>query len=529
MKKKQIMISALLTAALTVIPVLSGCAKREEAASAEYYTESSSYMMYDTEYESVSEEVEWNTEEYDHIDENGFKSVAANPLSTFSADVDTASYSNMRHMVGEGRIPDADAIRTEELLNYFYYDLPEPEGDEPFSVSYEMTDCPWNADTKLLFVGLQAKKLDREQLPPSNLVFLVDVSGSMDSPDKLPLVQQAFRMLTEQLRPEDRISIVTYASSDEVIIEGATGEQGPEIMEAVDRLTAGGGTAGAAGITTAYKIAERNFIEGGNNRIILATDGDLNIGVSSEGALTRLVEEKRKNGVSLSVLGFGTGNIKDNKMEALADNGNGGYYYIDSVSEARKVLIENMGGTLTTVAKDVKLQVAFNPATLKGYRLIGYENRVMADEDFADDTKDAGEIGAGHRVVVLYELVEKDSAYEINVPDTVYQQNVDTGSDDLLTLSLRYKEPDGTESKLLQYAMGKDIYTSEMSPNMSLAASVAEVGMILRESEYCGTATYGSASELLKRCPDVLDDEYKLDFLSIISKLETMSGSNYME
>lgn len=500
---------------------LSGCSKSEEATADydggyyEYYTESAA------EYE---EEPMWNTEEYNHIDENVFHSVAANPLSTFSADVDTASYSNMRRMVNAGQLPYADSIRIEELLNYFYYDLPEPDGDEPFSVNYEMTNCPWNADTKLLFIGLQAKKLDKEQLPPSNLVFLVDVSGSMDSPNKLPLVQQAFRLLTEQLRPEDRISLVTYASADKVVIDGASGEDGPEILAAVDSLTAGGGTAGAAGITTAYAIAEKNFIPGGNNRIILATDGDLNIGISSEGALTRLVEKKRESGVNLSVLGFGTGNIKDNKMEALADNGNGNYYYIDSVSEARKVLVENMGGTLFTVAKDVKLQVAFNPATLKGYRLIGYENRIMADEDFANDEKDAGEIGAGHRVVVLYELVEKDSPYEVPEPDTVYQQDVDTGSGDYLTLSLRYKEPDGDESKLLQYAMDKKILKKELSPNMKLAAAVAEVGMLLRESSFSGTSSYESAAELLKGCPDILDDEYKLDFLNIISRLEAMSS-----
>ena len=420
-------------------------------------------------------------------------------------------------------MPQPDAVRIEEMLNYFYYELPEPTDGAPFSVNFELSDCPWNEDTQLLMIGMQAEKLAADELPPSNLVFLVDVSGSMNSSNKLPLVQKAFGLLTEQLKPNDRVSIVTYASGDSVLLEGATGNEGARIMEAVNSLSAGGGTAGADGINTAYAIAERYFIEGGNNRVILATDGDFNVGVSSEGELTRLIEKKKESDIYLSVLGFGTGNIKDNKMEALADNGNGNYYYIDSVSEARKVLIEEMGGTLFTVAKDVKLQVAFNPATLKGYRLIGYENRVMADEDFNDDTKDAGEIGAGHRVIVLYELVRTDSAFEVNVPDIVYQQNSDTGSDDYLTLSVRYKEPEGEESKLLQYTMSEAQYTADMSDNMKFAAGVAEVGMLLRNSEYAGTATYGDARNLILEIENVFEDEYKLDFVNLINKLEDLA------
>jgi len=472
--------------------------------------------------------VEFNTEEYNSIVENRFLSVVTSPLSTFSADTDTASYSNVRRYIDDRDLPPADAVRIEEMLNYFTYDYPEPTGDEPFSVTTEISQCPWNEDTKLMLIGMQAEKPDTEQLPASNLVFLIDVSGSMDSYDKLPLVKDAFLLLTEQLGSDDRISIVTYASSDKVVLKGATGDEKQTIIDAINQLDAGGATAGSAGIRTAYEIAEEYFIEGGNNRVILATDGDLNVGVSSEGELTRLIEKKRESGVFLSVMGFGTGNIKDNKMEALADNGNGSYHYIDSQSEARKVLVEEMGGNLFTVAKDVKFQVEFNPAVVKGYRLIGYENRVMAAEDFNDDTKDAGEIGAGHRVTVLYEIVDVDSPMEIDAPELTYQSSAETGSDEYLQIKVRYKEPDGDTSKLLTYPVTSAAYTDQPSDNFVFASAVAQYGMLLRQSSYSGTATYESILDQLDSREGLLCDDYRVDFRRIVehtSMIDTLFGN----
>ncbi|HHX12383.1 MAG TPA: VWA domain-containing protein, partial [Clostridiales bacterium] len=392
----------------------------------------------------------FNTEEYNAISENGFKSVRDYPLSTFAVDVDTASYSNIRRMINDGAEIVPDAVRIEEMVNYFKYDYKKPTGDVPFSVTTELSDCPWNEDAKLLLIGLQAKDIDLDNRPSSNLVFLIDVSGSMDGPDRLPLMQKAFIMLTENLNENDRVSIVTYAGADDVLLDGVRGNETMKIVEAVEDLYAGGSTAGAQGINRAYELAEKNYIKEGNNRIILATDGDLNVGVSSEGELTRLVKKKKKSGVYLSVLGFGAGNIKDNKMEALADNGNGNYSYIDSLLEAKKVLVDEMGGTLFTVADDVKLQVEFNPTFLKGYRLIGYENRLLNAEDFDDDTKDAGEIGAGHRVTALYELVATDSKQKVVESNLKYQSESElSDSDEWLTINIRYKEPTRDTSQLL--------------------------------------------------------------------------------
>lgn len=461
----------------------------------------------------------FNTEEYNYIVENNYTSTASNPLSTFSIDVDTASYTNLRRMITEGwsgeEIP-AEAIRIEEMINYFEYDYPQPKEGEPFSVTTEISECPWNGDTKLMLVGLHSKDIDLSERPAMNLVFLIDVSGSMYDDDKLPLVQKSFSMLTENLSAEDRVSIVTYAGSDSVVLEGADGNDREKILDAINSLTAGGSTAGAAGINTAYKIAEKYFIEGGNNRIILATDGDLNVGISSESDLTALVEEKRETGVYLSVLGFGTGNIKDNKMEALADNGNGNYSYIDSELEAKRVLVEEMSGTLFTAAKDVKIQVEFNPAYVKGYRLIGYENRALADEDFNDDTKDAGEIGAGHSVTALYELVMNDSDMELASSELKYQESAEgVNNGELLTASIRYKEPDGDTSKLLAYPVTMDNYNEKMSYNMTFAAGVAEFGLVLRNSEYKGTATCQSVLTLLADY-DYESDVYKDEFIYLV-------------
>lgn len=470
-----------------------------------------------------------NTEEYSYNPENPFMAVANVPLSTFGADVDTASYANIRRMILKGsRVPE-DSVRIEEMLNYFYYDYPEPEGEAPFSVITRIAQCPWNEEHDLLQIGLQAEKLDDDSLPESNLVFLLDVSGSMESPDKLDLLKRAFLMLTENLKPEDTVSIVTYASNDQVVLDGASGEDKLDIMTAIENLTAGGSTAGSRGIETAYKLAEEHFIQGGNNRVILATDGDLNVGVTSEGELTRLIEKKKEGGVFLSVLGFGTGNIKDNKMEALADHGNGQYAYVDSVMEARKVLVEEMGGSLFTVAKDVKFQVEFNPARVKGYRLIGYENRVMADRDFEDDSKDGGEIGAGHRVTVLYELIPADSDEDTGEIDLKYQTSQEEGEDkadsldeEWLTVKIRYKEPDEEESRLLEYPVKDEHFQVELPEDMAFAAAVAETGMLLKKSEYAGEASYAKIIKRLEGMNRVKEDDYSQEFLYLVKRMEKL-------
>lgn len=516
MKRTHLTLAALL---LTASCALTGCGDMDmnvkmSADTAEY----SSCAEGDDADFAESDVPDFNTEEYSAITENSFKSTLADPLSTFSADVDTASYTNIRRMINQQTPIPADAVRIEEMINYFHYDYPEPNPGEPFSVTTEIADCPWNSDTKLLMVGLKATDIDLSQRQPMNLVFLIDVSGSMYSPDKLPLVQKAFSVLTEALTPADRISIVTYASGDSVLLEGADGGDCIRIQDAINSLQAGGATAGAAGINTAYEIAEKYFIEGGNNRIILATDGDLNVGISSEADLKKLVEKKRESGVYLSVLGFGTGNIKDNKMETLADNGNGSYAYIDSELEAKKVLVEEMGGTLVTVAKDVKLQVEFNPAYIKGYRLIGYENRALSAEDFTDDTKDAGEIGAGHTVTALYEIADINSAMEFDSADLKYSDTEAMGSEngEYLTVSVRYKEPDASESRLLSYPVTADAYSAEMSDDLQFASAVAAFGMLLRESAYKGNADRALVLDLVSRC-NCANDKYKTEFAELVS------------
>lgn len=475
-------------------------------------------------FDSENGSAAFNSEEYNAITENDFVSVNNNPLSTFSIDVDTASYSNIRRMIlNDGKV-EPDAVRLEEMINYFKYDYKKPDSGVPFSVNTELSDCPWNEDAKLLLVGLQAEDIDLSKRPSSNLVFLLDVSGSMNAPDKLPLMQKAFALLTENLTKQDRISIVTYAGEERVILEGAEGNDTLKINSAIEELTASGSTAGAAGIKTAYQLAEENFIKGGNNRVILATDGDLNVGITSEGALTRLIEEEREKGVFLSVLGFGTGNIKDNKMEALADNGNGNYAYIDSLLEAKKVLVDEMGGTLFTVAKDVKLQVEFNPVKIKGYRLIGYENRTLNTEDFNDDTKDAGEIGAGHRVTALYELLTSDSKQKIPETDLKYQSKPGTtDSREWLTINIRYKEPDGRESKLISVPAGESIYTVTMPDNLAFASSVASFGMLLRDSKWKGSSSYDRIINQLEDL-NLSGDEYKQEFLSLVKKIQEITG-----
>lgn len=526
---------AALMAVVTSVTSLTACgaASTDEADS---YTRGQNNVQYNSTEAAAGEcapadydeapadnaDFEQNDEEYNYISENGYTAVSSAPLSTFSADVDTASYTNVRRMIDNGMDVPPDAVRIEEFINYFDYDYTDPADGDPFAVHTELSDCPWNDETELLMVGINTKGFDAvlDERPAMNLVFLIDVSGSMYDDNKLPLVQKSFSMLTDNLTAADRVSIVTYAGSDEVVLEGADGNDRKKILRAINDLEAGGSTAGAAGITTAYEIAEKYFIDGGNNRVILATDGDLNVGLSSESELTRLIEEKRESGVFLSVLGFGTGNYKDNRLEALADYGNGNYSYIDSEKEAKKVLVDEMSGTLFTVAKDVKFQLEFNPANVKGYRLIGYENRVMAAEDFNDDTKDAGEIGAGHSVTVLYEIVPADSKMELGESELKYASDSEgVMGDELLTVNIRYKEPEGSESKLLTYPVNKSLYSDKMSADMNFASCVAEFGMLLRNSRYIGDVTYKDVSAQLSKY-DYSDDDYKDEFIYLVNTMK---------
>lgn len=478
------------------------------------YTEAPGYNSYDYEIP--------NTEEYNPITEMGFVPVSLQPLSTFSADVDTASYSNLRRMIEDGyaldEIPDG-AVRIEELLNYFHYDYKQPVSGEPFGVTTQIADCPWNENSKIAMIGLKTKDIDFSEAKASNLVFLLDVSGSMYSDDKLPLLQKSFSMLTENLTQKDTVSIVVYAGEDRVILEGADGTEQKEITDAIKSLEAGGSTAGSDGIITAYQIAEKYFIEGGNNRVILATDGDLNVGLTTEEELEDLISEKKKSGIYLSVLGFGTGNIKDNKMETLADKGNGNYAYIDSLTEAKKVLVEEMGATLITVAEDVKFQVEFNPDVVAGYRLIGYENRQLAEQDFADDTKDAGEIGAGHTVTVLYEIVTTDSAATYSGTSLKYAKETTLPDEEWFTVNIRYKEPGESKSLLLSYPVDKEDYVENPGQDMQFAMAVAEFGLVVNDSDYKGDATIRTVIDRLKTI-DTKSDEYKDEFCYLVRRLE---------
>jgi len=442
-------------------------------------------------------------EEYNYVEEGGFKDPKSEPLSTFSADVDTASYTNARRMLNEHKRVEPDSVRVEEYINYFDYKYADPEEGKVFGEYIELADCPWNPETKLMMIGLQGKRIEQEELPSSNLVFLIDSSGSMASYNKLPLVQTAFSMLTDNLTENDRISIVTYAGSSETVLAGASGDDKDEITEALGSIMASGGTNGEGGIETAYALAEKYFIEGGNNRVILATDGDLNIGKCSEDELTKLIEKKRESGVYLSVLGFGTGNIKDNKMEALADNGNGNYSYIDSVSEARRVLVEEMGGTLFTIAKDVKIQVEFNPATVESYRLIGYDNRLMNAEEFYDDSKDAGEVGAGHAVTALYEVKVNEPSVKGTyhgielefATESTTEASSDNGRDELIKLSVAYKDIDTDEETYSANLYGMEKYNTVPTQGIKLAGAVAEFAMLLKGSDYAGTSSFDYVRE----------------------------------
>jgi Ca-activated chloride channel family protein len=464
----------------------------------------------------------FNAEQYNQIVENVFKTALENPLSTFSIDVDRAAYANVRRFLTQDQLPPMDAIRIEEMVNYFDYDYPQPVGEDPFVVSMEVTDCPWSPGNQLALIGLQGVEIETEDLPPNNLVFLLDVSGSMNDPDKLPLLQSAMKLLVNQLRPEDRVSIVVYAGAAGLVLE-PTADKG-QILDAIKRLSAGGSTAGGAGIDLAYKIAKQEFIADGNNRVILATDGDFNVGASSDGDLVRLIEEKRDSGIYLTVLGFGTGNYKDSKMEKLADSGNGNYAYIDDILEAKKVLVKEMGGTLVTIAKDVKIQVEFNPSRVKGYRLIGYENRILAAADFNDDFKDAGELGAGHTVTALYELIPAGSEMEVPIAgDLKYQTTRILDSDELMTVKLRYKKPNENESKLITRAIAvNEIRPLEHGGNIEFASAVAEFGMLLRGSEYKGNSSYDDILRRAKAAKGSDDEGYRAEFIRLVEKAQLL-------
>jgi Ca-activated chloride channel family protein len=472
----------------------------------------------------------FNTEDYSKVDENEFKDALTNPLSTFSIDVDAASYSNVRRFIQNGQLPPHDAVRIEELINYFKYDYPQPSGRHPFSVNTEVARCPWNSSNTLLLVGLQGKTIDLEKLPTSNLVFLIDVSGSMDEPNKLPLVKAAFRVLVRQLRPQDKVAIVVYAGNAGMVLPSTSGSEKETILNAIESLEAGGSTAGGEGIKLAYDIARQNFFKGGNNRVILATDGDFNVGVSSEGELLRLIEEERRDNIFLSVLGFGTGNYKDAKMEKLADHGNGNFSYIDGIQEARKVLGEQMAGTLYTIAKDVKIQVEFNPAAVKSYRLIGYEDRLLNKEDFKDDKKDAGELGAGHTVTALYELVLNSPASDMHTAESLKYQTTHIKpesfrTDELLTVQLRYKLPADTVSVLMTTPVKKEIERiDDASRNIRFASAVAMFGMILRESKYQADASYDLVLKYGKESRGTDADGYKAEFVKLVESCQLLGG-----
>jgi Ca-activated chloride channel family protein len=473
---------------------------------------------------------EWNTEEYDRIYENRFLLALQNPLSTFSIDVDTASYSNVRRFINGNQFPYKDAVRIEEMINYFSYDYPQPQKDHPFSITTEISGCPWNTLHRLIHIGLQGKTLESKKLPASNLVFLLDVSGSMGQPNKLPLLQKAFRLLVNELGSNDRVSIVVYAGAAGLVLPSTAASQKETIVAAIERLSAGGSTAGGAGIKLAYKVAQENFIPEGNNRIILATDGDFNVGVSSTSELVRMIEDYRKKGIFLTILGFGMGNYKDGRMEQLADKGNGNYFYIDNLMEAKKVFVNDMRGTLFTIAKDVKLQLEFNPAKVKAYRLIGYENRLLSKEDFADDTKDAGELGAGHTVTALYEIIPFGSAEEVpGVDDLKYQDNKISPkafkNKEILTLKLRYKKPDGEKSKLIVHPLlDKNVILAKTSENFKFSAAVAAFGMLLRDSEFKGDSSYDSILELARDGKGKDFFGYRAEFIQLVEKCSLLDS-----
>ena len=472
-----------------------------------------------------------NTESYDKIDENPFRSVSESPLSTFSIDVDTASYANVRRFLNEGTMPPADAVRVEELINYFHFDYPQPRGNQPFSITTELSECPWNPKHRLALIGLKGREIaDKEELR-RNLVFLIDVSGSMATPDKLPLVQHGLRMLADTLTANDTLAIVVYAGNSGLVLPATPGDRKERIDRAIAELNAGGLTNGGAGIRLAYQVARENFVKGGVNRVVLATDGDFNVGVTSDDELVHVIEHERESGVFLSVLGVGTGNLKDSKMEKLADKGNGNYSYLDTLYEAHRVLVKESGSTLITIAKDVKIQVEFNPHAVNAYRLIGYENRVLRDQDFNDDRKDAGEIGAGHSVTAIYEIVPAgteldrprvDALKYAPAPPSPAVAPAKTKYDaELLTVKLRHKAPDGDVSELTSTVIADRV--APLGANLGFASAVAESGMLLRRSPQAGTSSYANAIARARKFRGEDPEGYRAEFIRLMQVASSLA------
>lgn len=470
---------------------------------------------------------ELNTESYVHQDDSGFLLTASEPLSTFSIDVDTASYANVRRFVNQGTLPPLGAVRVEEMINYFNYEYPLPHST-PFSVSTEIGPCPWRVEHSILRIGLKGKEVDKKDLLPANLVFLIDVSGSMQSPNKLGLLKKSLKMLVAQLDGHDRISIVVYAGNDRIVLEPTKANERHIIHQAIDHLTAGGSTNGAQGIVTAYALARQTFMPKGNNRVILASDGDFNVGTTGMGELQRLIEKEKESGVYLSVLGFGRGNYDDGTMEILADKGNGNYGYIDNVMEAKKVLVRQMAGTLYTLAKDVKIQVEFNPAHVAAYRLIGYENRELASEDFNDDRKDAGEIGVGHTVTALYEIVPWGSKTALPTVDSLKYQQVQIAAGqhggELATVKLRYKLPDADRSSKMSVVVQPRDNREENSVDFHFATAVAGYAMLLEKSQFKGDLDYADVIRLAKQGRGKDPDGYRAEFIRMVEMSEMFSN-----
>jgi len=466
--------------------------------------------------------VEHNTEEYDHISENEFKSAVQNPLSTFSIDVDTASYSNVRRFIRSNQLPPVDSVRIEEMINYFTYDYPQPAGKDPFSVTTEMSLCPWNKENRLIHIGLQGKKLDYNNLKPSNLVFLVDSSGSMSDTNKLPLLQKSLKLMLSGLSSRDRIAIVAYAGSAGLVLPSTPATKKETIIAALDRLMAGGSTAGGAGIELAYKVAKENLIKDGNNRVILCTDGDFNVGASSTGDMVRMIEEKRKDDIYLTICGFGMGNYKDGRMEQISNAGNGNYFYIDGIREAEKVFVHDLRANMFTIAKDVKIQIEFNPAKVKAYRLVGYENRILAKEDFNNDKKDAGELGAGHTVTALYEIIPAGSKQPVNESDELkYQKTVtaknSSGSDEIMTVKLRYKPIKSDVSTLIVIPVKDTVVAlDKSSENFRFSAAVAGFGMVLRDSQFKKDLSLDDVLTLAKSSRGKDSEGYRSEFIELV-------------
>jgi Ca-activated chloride channel family protein len=477
-----------------------------------------------------------NQESYRALAENVFRRVSEEPLSTFSIDVDTASYANVRRFLNDGQIPPPAAVRVEEMVNYFRFDYPQPKSDVPFSITTELAESPWNPKHRLVLVGLQGREISNADMAPRNLVFLIDVSGSMTSPDKLPLVRNAMRMLVEVLGPRDRVAIVVYAGQSGLVLPSTDGDQKATIHSAIARLEAGGSTNGGAGIKLAYQIAREQFIKEGVNRVVLATDGDFNVGVTSRQELERLIEHERESGIFLSVLGVGTGNLKDSTMEMLADKGNGNYSYLDSLQEARKVLVREAGGTLVTIAKDVKIQVEFNPQTVSAYRLIGYENRLLTKEDFNDDRKDAGEIGSGHSVTALYEVVPvgvdppgpvvDELRYQAPAPAPARPPAQPAFGDELMMVKLRFKAPDGDTSRLVSAIVRNT--PQAMTANIGFASAVAELGLLLRGSQHHGATSFDGLAARARKFRGSDADGYRAEFMKLAelaSSLKVLQGA----